>query len=383
MSTSRIQYIEELGNQWVKGGVAPAMALLVARRGLVVLHRAFGRLTPDKDSPATPLDAIFTLASVTKLFTATAVMVLVEEGRVGLNRPVSTYIPEFRGEGKDKVLVRHLLTHTSGIGEEELEEYAKENRGKAIIPIPEDTLHPLFNEYLALRYGCPLWKPPGEEMLYADFNFDLSAEIVRRVSRTPLDQFARTRIFQPVGMNDTTYCRVDAPLERRVQRAPEQGTTPSAWDQAYDRARDKDRVYMGSGAALSTVMDMAIFGQMFLNGGAYGHARVLSPATVGVMTRNQIPGIGAEFLGEVFPEASWGLGWSVHGTKTGFCGGLYSPEAFEHWGAGGAYIWVDPVNGIVGVYLSSAPSGSAPEINANNWRHDLFTDAVTAAIVEP
>jgi serine-type D-Ala-D-Ala carboxypeptidase len=383
MSSSRIQQVEELGDRWVKEGVAPAIALLVARQGLVVLNRAFGHLTPDKDSPAIPMDAIFTLASITKLFTATAVMVLVEEGKVGLNRPVSEYVPEFRGEGKQKVLVSHLLTHTSGIGEEKLETYAKENLGKTVIPAPEETLHPLFNEYLALRYECPLWKPPGVEMSYADFNFDLAAEIVRRVSGRPLDLFARDRIFQPLGMNDTHYCRVDAPSERSAQRAPVTGTTPNAWDLAYDRARNTERLYLGSGGALTTAMDMAVFGQMFLNGGAYGSARVLSPVTVAAMTRNQIPGIGAKFLGDVFPEASWGLGWSVHGTKTGLSGGLISPETFEHWGSGGAYVWVDPVNGIVGVYLSTAPAGSSPEIYLNNWKTDLFTDAVTAAIVGP
>jgi serine-type D-Ala-D-Ala carboxypeptidase len=383
MSSSRIKQIEELGDRWVKEGVAPAVALLVARHGLVVLNRAFGHLTADKDSPTIPMDAIYTLASITKLFTATAVMVLVEEGKVGLNRPVSAYVPEFRGEGKEKVLVSHLLTHTSGIGEEKLEAYAKENLGKTVIPPPEETLHPLFNEYLALRYACPLWKPPGEEMSYVDFNFDLAAEIVRRVSGTPLDLFARDRIFRPLGMSDTHYCRVDAPLERRAQRAPEMGSTPDAWSQAYDRARNTERLYLGSGGALTTAMDMAVFGQMFLNGGAYGSARVLSPVTVAAMTRNQIPGIGAKFLGDVFPEASWGLGWSVHGTKTGLSGGLISPETFEHWGSGGAYVWVDPVTEVVGVYLSTAPAGSAPEIYLNNWKHDLFTDAVTAAIVEP
>lgn len=380
MSTPRIQRLAELAEEWVRERVTPAMVLLVARRGLIVFHEAFGRLTPDADSPATPLDALFRLASVTKVLTATALMVLVEEGRVGLNRPVSGYIPEFRGEGKDRVLVRHLLTHTSGIREEDVEKYAKESQGKIDIPRAEETLHPLMNEYLTLRYGCPLWKPPGVEMSYADLNFDLVGEIVRRVTRMPLDRFARARIFQPLGMNDTYYCRVDAPQERRVRRAPEPGIGPNPMLEALE----KDRLCAGSGFALSTAMDMAIFGQMFLNGGAYGAERVLSPASVAAMTRNQIPGVGANFFDEVFAEASWGFGWSVHGSKTGFCGGLYSPQAFEHWGSGGVYCWIDPPSELVGIYLSSAPptTGSAEDW-ANNWRHDFFTDAVTAAVMEP
>jgi CubicO group peptidase (beta-lactamase class C family) len=378
MSAPRIQHVVELGEQWVREGVATSMVLLVARRGLIVLHEAYGRLTPDADSPPTPLDALFPLASVGKVFTATALMILVEEGRVGLNRPVSGYLPEFQGEGKDRVLVRHLLTHTSGIRDEEVEKYAQENKGKIALPPAEETLHPLENEYLALRYGCPLWKPPGEELSYSPYGFELIGEIVRRVSRTSLDRFDRARIFQPLGMNDTFNCPVDAPPERRVRRAPDPGAAPDPMEEA----REKERLVYGSGGELTTARDMAIFGQMFLNGGTYGTERVLSPPSVAAMTRNQIPGVGAKFLDLVFPEASWGLGWSVHGSKTGMCGGLYSPEAFEHWGAGGVYCWIDPVYELIGVYFSSDPVYDHPEIIAIPWRNDLFMDAVTASIIE-
>ena len=310
-------------------------------------------------------------------------MVLVEEGRVGLNRPVAGYPPDFQDENKAGVLVRHLLTHTSGIDEEALEKYAAENRGRLEIPRTEETLHPLFNDHLALRYRCPLWKPPGEEISYADFNFELLAEIVRRVSRTPLDRFAHARIFQPLDMNDTYYRRADAPPERRVQRALVPGTGPDPWDQAVE----KERLVMGSGLAVSTAADLATFGQMFLNGGAYGGARVLSPASVAAMTRNQIPGVRAKFGSEVFPEASWGFGWSVHGAKAGADGGLHSPEALEHSGNGGVHCWVDPPRELVGVFLSVTPFAASVEEWSRVWhlnlRHDLFTDAVTAAVVDP
>ena len=102
-------------------------------------------------------------------------------------------------------------------------------------------------------------------------------------------------------------------------------------------------------------MDMAIFGQMFLNRGSYGEVSILSPAVVAEMTRNQIPGISAQYRGEFFPEASWGFGWSIHGNKKALRdGSLHSPQAFDHYGAGGAYFWVDPVYEIVGVYFSVA-----------------------------
>jgi CubicO group peptidase (beta-lactamase class C family) len=372
MSRQQLSLVGELAKEWLAQGVIHGLVALVARHGQIVLHERFGRQLPDRDSPPVALDSMFAMTSITKLFTATAVMLLVEDGLAGLNRRVREYVPEFEGEGKDAVLVRHLLTHTSGINDDEIEAHAKERQG-VTIPPAEATLHPLMSEYLVKRYDTPLWKPPGAEMSYADFNFDLAGEIVRRVSGKSLDDFARSRIFEPLGMTDTRYCRVDVPRHRRAWRGPD--------PDPFGGAREVERVVLGNGGAWATAMDLGIFCQMFLNHGSYGDARILSPASVAEMTRNQIPGISSTFLNETFPEASWGLGWSIHGNKTGLCGALYSPEAFEHWGASGAYLWVDPIYHLVGIYCAIAPSPHSEEGKAE-WRNDIFTDAVTAAVVE-
>lgn len=383
VSPERIRRVSQLARSWVEEEKVQSIVVLVARRGRIVLHEAFGRLRPEQDSPATPRNAIFPLASINKVIVATALMTLVEEGRVGLNRPVSSYLPEFEGAGKDAVLVRHLLTHTSGLRGENLEKFAAERRGKVEIPPTPAYSHPLVQRWIYERIGCPLWKPPGQEMSYSSFGFELLAEIIRRVSRTAVDEFARTRLFAPLGMNDTFLCRVDAPEERRIHRPPDPDNPPDE----VDIAAEKERLSMAWGYGLSTALDMAIFGQMFLNHGAYGGARILSPASAAAMTRNQIPGVSSHFFAEVFPEASWGLGWSVHGSKTGACGALYSSEAYEHWGGGGgSYVWVDPTYDLVGVYFAVVPVllGSNTSIVswAKSWRNDLFTDAATAAITE-
>src|SRR2546428_928138 len=373
MSGQQLQRVGELAQGWLEQGLIQGLVAVVARHGQVVLFECFGRQLPDRDSPPVALDSIFPMASITKIFTTTAIMVLVEEARGGLNRRVREYIPEFAGEGKDGVLVRHLLTHTSGIGEDQLEAFAKERKGIAIPPA-EATLHPLMSEYLIQRYDCPLWKPAGAEMSYADFSFELTGEIVRRVTGKSLSDFARMRIFEPLGMRDTHYCRVDVPRQRRAWRGPD---PEDPWREAIE----VEPVVQASGRSWASAMDMAIFCQMFLNRGTYGDVRILSPASVVEMTRNQIPGIGSTFLNETFPEASWGLGWSIHGTKTGLCGTLYSPEAFEHWGAGGAYVWADPVYDLVGIYCAVAPNPHTDEGKAK-WRNDVFTDAVTAAVAD-
>lgn len=383
MSSARLRNVTDRVRTWVEEEGVQTMVVLAARRGVVVLHEAFGRMAPDPGAPRIRPDAVFRLASITKVLTATALLTLVEEGRVGLNRPVSSYIPEFRGEGKDAVLVRHLLTHTSGLREDELEAYAKEEGSQLKVPPAPERLHPLFHEYLARRYAAPLWKRPGEEMSYADYNFDLAAEIVSRVANLPLDRFARERIFQPLGMSSSFYCLIDVPRERRVIRP----AAPGSVADSMSLAAENERFWAGSGFASSTARDMAVFGQMFLNGGAYGSARVLSPASVAAMTRDQIPGVKSVFFDQVFPEAGWGFGWALRGLKTGWEGALPSPETFEHLGNGGVCIWADPRNEIVGTCFSAAPpSASAADFNTLSWaakcRNDLFMDAVTAAIVE-
>lgn len=385
MLAQRVQHVVDLAEGWVVQGITPALVILVARKGVVVIHEAFGSLTPEPDSPPLKLDTIYPLASLTKPITATAAMLLVEDGLLGLNRPVSWYIPEFVGEGKDAVMVHHLLTHTSGLRDEDVNAYA-EKKGPVEIPPPDETQHPGINEYLFLRYDAPLWKPPGTEMSYCNYGYNLMGEIIRRVSGTSLDDFARERIFEPLGMKDTWYIVPDS-VSHRIVKRPADG--PFTW---YD-TRESQETPHAAGGVYSTPMDTAIFGQMFLNHGTYGDARILSPASVAEMTRNQISGISARYGDQFFPEASWGFGWSTRENKNsvGYAETLQSQKAFSHSGAGGAFLWVDPVYEIVGVYFSVASRGgipvgvTAPEQFGDNEmmaRMDSFINAVTAAIVD-
>jgi CubicO group peptidase (beta-lactamase class C family) len=121
---------------------------------------------------------------------------------------------------------------------------------------------------------------------------------------------------------------------------------------------------------------MATFGQMFLNQGRYGDVRVLSRAAVSEMTRNQVAGLSAQYRDEHIPEATWGIGWNVHGDKRAFGeGSLQSPQAFYQGNAGGPIVWVDPTYELVGVYFSTAL-----QLIEEEWPGDLFINAVTAAV---
>jgi CubicO group peptidase (beta-lactamase class C family) len=363
-------------------GITSALVILVARRGVVVLHEAFGRFTPDEASPPLARDTVYPLSSITKPITATAIMILVEDGLLGLNRPVSDYIPEFKGDGKHAVLVHHLLTHTSGLRDEDIAAHAEKQQDAIAIPPPEATQHPVIYEYLFLGYDVALWKPPGVEMSYCNYGYNLLGEIVRRVSGKALADFARERIFAPLGMQDTSYIVPDS-VRQRVVRRPANAPYATMPAPIYGLGtREHQEIPWASSSVYSTAMDMAIFGQMFLNRGRYGDVRILSPASVAEMTRDQIPGISGVFFDEFFPEASWGLGWEVHGNRRAmyYDGTLKSPAAFAHGGSGGVYVWVDPVYDIVGVYFSVALEFL--DTVRTIWCVDLFQNAVTAAVVE-
>ena len=146
MSPARLARIKELAARWVEEGLAQALVVLAARRGIVVLHEAFGRLRPGPGSPSVRRDTIFPLASLTKPITATVVMMLVEDGILGLNHPVQEYIPEFIGEGKEMVLVHHLLTHTSGIREMDVVAHVERKRRAGAGPVPDEVGHRAFSK---------------------------------------------------------------------------------------------------------------------------------------------------------------------------------------------------------------------------------------------
>jgi serine-type D-Ala-D-Ala carboxypeptidase len=384
MLPDRIERVKQLAEGWVAEGHTPSLVILAARKGIIFLHEAYGRLRPEDDSPPLQIDSVFPIASLTKPVTATAVMTLVEDGLLGLNRPVVDYIPEICGEGTEEILVHHLLTHTSGYNDEALTAFMIERRGKwSKFPSCPQNQHPLIHELLYRQYPAPLWKSPGVEMSYCGHNYLLLSEIVRRVSGCSLTDFAAEKIFQPLGMNDTYYIvpeSIDPRIVKRPANAPG-AQRISRFNEGFNSRQMQETPY-GEGGLFSIAMDMAVFGQMFLNGGGYGDKRVLSRPTVSEMTRNQIPGIGLDWFGTYRPEASWGYGWIVASdTKWKYhLGSLHSPKLFGHGGAGGAGLLIDPVHEIVLVYFSVVLEVT-PRLEQKNDA-DLFQNAIYASINE-
>jgi uncharacterized protein YbbC (DUF1343 family)/CubicO group peptidase (beta-lactamase class C family) len=315
----------------------PGAVVVVGRGDRVVLSKAWGdrALVPAREGMT--LDTVFDLASLTKVVATTpAVMKLVEDGRVRLVDPVAKFIPEFGKYGKDRITIRDLLTHMSGLRPDVDVSFDWEGYDRAIQLASEEILQ----------------SPPGRRFVYSDINYFLLAEVVARVTRQPFDVFVRDQIFRPLGMTETTF-KPPASLGPRI--APTQACTPLGWPcegegmtmlrgVVHDPTARRMGGVAGHAGLFSTAADLAIYCRMLLGGGAVGAARVLSPLTVSRMTSPATP------VGE--PNIR-GFGWDFDSSFSANRGELMPLGSFGHTGFTGTSIWIDPATKVFVVFMSS------------------------------
>jgi CubicO group peptidase (beta-lactamase class C family) len=292
MDPARIGRLRELVGGWVASGDTPSVIVLVARRGVIVLHEAFGVLRHGDSTPTLKPDSIFPISSCSKPITSAAVMCLVEDGLIGLNRPFVDYIPELdvpNVEWLAEARVADLLCHTSGIDDLKLGDFiAAAAEQPPELPPPGPGQHPVLNKRIRLSTGAPLERRPGTTMLYSNFGYLLLGDIVRRVSGQPFWQFVRSRLFEPLQMHDSYFVLPPELRERRVYRAPGMpATEPAPIHRGID-SPEYHELGFASGGAASTAPDLAAFLQMLLNRGSHGGRQILSRASVAAMTRHQV-----------------------------------------------------------------------------------------------
>jgi CubicO group peptidase (beta-lactamase class C family) len=388
MLPERLDRARERCAYWVESGDTTAVSVCVARRGVVVLHEAFGVLGPEPGAGPIDRRSIFPLSSVSKPVMATMVIQLVEDGRIGLNRPVRDYIPEVKAEHAEEMLVHHLLTHTSGYtwyDEEPMASHAQRKIMEGFTPSAcAANQHPLHAALIEVFLDAPLARRPGEIMIYSNHNYELLSEIVRRVTGRPHWELAQERVFDPLGMNDCFYIVPEAEAARVVGRPLDSvgGAPVSALNQGIASRQMQESPY-GGGGIFGTPRDIVTLGQMFLNGGVYGDARILSAASVAAMTRDQIPGIKALFLGHERERAGWGYGWGIEtATKwQQYRGGLRTLGSYDHGGYGGTFTWVDPATQLVAAYFEVTLRMNEAQTE-QYWNADLFQDVIGAAVEE-
>jgi CubicO group peptidase (beta-lactamase class C family) len=375
MLPERIDRARERCAGWVESGQTPAIVALVARRGVICLHEAFGVLRPEPDSPPLVPDSIFPIMSISKPMTATLIMCLVEDGLLGLNRPVRDYLPEMTGAGTEEVLVHHLLTFTAG-----WDEYAFITRMIAAGPDlgvgVEGTA--VWDEIFDRLCNEPLARPPGQEMDYAFLSYVVLNRLIERVSGRSFAELIQERLFDPLGMTDS-YVVLPESLSPRVVKRP----VGAPWNVGMGPLSPIDsRASETNPNVFSTVRDVAVFGQMFLNGGGYAGERILSRAAVTEMTRIQTPGVPVIMGPAQHKEASYGYGWFIRSEENWryWDGSLQSRGEFHHQGAGGVLVWIDPRDEIVSCYFN-VDLKETPELEPL-WNADLFQNVISSAVVD-
>jgi CubicO group peptidase (beta-lactamase class C family) len=340
--------------QGMERGVYPGAVVVIGRGDSLLYARGYGHFTWSRSSPAPSPDSTYwDIASITKVVgTTSAVMRLVDAGRVNLDAPVRHYLPRFAGGLKDQVTVRMLLDHTSG-----LRSYAplfKRAKSRAA------AIEVLYEERPTRR--------PGDLPLYSDLNAIFLGLLVENVAKMPLDQFVSREVFDPLGLEQTTY-RPTAAMKRR--------TVPTAvWrgHPVQGQVNDPNAAILGGAAGhagiFSTGMDMARYAQMWLNEGAGFTGQWVSPATVKrFLTRGT--NSGPRLLGWDTPE--------LNGEEPSLYGTLISDAAYGHTGFTGTEIWVDPTRDLFLVFLTNRTFGPRARDAVHRLR-SIRTELSDAAI---
>lgn len=319
-----------------------------------VYRKSYGRRAVEPHPEPMALDTIFDVASLTKVMATTpAVMLLAERGQIDLAEPVSSYIPEFTGNGRDEVTLRHLLAHTSGL-RAGLTSRDWSGYERAIqLTVAEKPLH-----------------QPGTMFLYSDLNFILLGEIVRRVSQESLDHFTRREIFEPLGMRDTGFLPPRSSLARiaPTERDEEEGMLLG---RVHDPTSRRMGGVAGHAGLFTTAHDLARFARMMLNGGSLGRVSVLRPETVRFMSTVQTaPAV-------VYRR---GLGWDIDSPYSRPRGKMFPYGSFGHTGWTGPFLWIDPFSRSFYFFLSNRvhPGGTGNVIELQKILGSLAGEAIGA-----
>ncbi|PRY03965.1 CubicO group peptidase (beta-lactamase class C family) [Pontibacter ummariensis] len=376
LSPERLGRIDAMLQEAVAEGDVPGAVALVARNGKIVYYKAFG-MADNASGRELKRDDIFRIASQTKAITATAVMMLWEEGKFQLDDPISRYIPEFKSPqvlkgfhyndtsytsvpAASEITIRQLLNHTSGLGYGAIDgdERMKMIYHKAGVTDLFTTENISIEESVKKLAKLPLHHNPGEKFTYSE-GLDVLGYFVEVMSGMPYDEFLRKRLFEPLGMNDTWFY-LPADKEKRlvsVQR-PENGTWQRYPVTFYDPdypIKGARRFFSGGAGLSSTAKDYATFLQMYLNGGELDGKRYLSRTTIQAIMGNQI--------GDLWKGSGqhYGLAFEVQNQKGQDMGGKGSVGTFNWGGYFNTQYFADPKENIIGILMKQTQGTTADE----------------------
>ena len=380
VSSERLARIDKMCADAVQSGDLPGIVSMVVRNGKIVHWKAWG-MADNQAGRVLKRDDIFRIASQSKAITSTAVMMLWEESKFRLDDPISKFIPEFKNPqvlksfkyadttyttepAKSEITVRQLLTHTSGIGYGIIDgnEQIKMIYQRAGITDLFTTEKVTIAESVKKLAKLPLHHNPGEKYTYSE-GLDVLGYFIEVVSGIPFDEFLKTRIFDPLGMNDTRFY---FPEDRAARLVAVQQKVNGKWEKYPVTFYDTDypvkgaKTFFSGGAGLSsTVEDYAIFLQMYLNGGEYNGVRLLSRTTMKSIMGNQT---GTLFGG---PERFYGLAFGVLSTEGQDKGGQGSTGTFDWGGYFNTSYFADPKENIIGLIFKQT---QGPVNDETGWK---------------
>jgi len=365
LSEERLAAIDNMLKQSIEKNQIPGAVALIARNGKIVYYKAFG-MAENETKRNLKREDIFRIASQTKAITSTAVMMLWEEGKFRLDDPISKYIPEFENAqildslneidttyitspAKGEITIRHLLTHTSGIGYGIIDndQFSKIYQKAGIIDL-FTTTSITIKENIKKLAELPLHHNPGKQFTYSE-GLDVLGYLIEILSGKPLDEFFQERIFEPLGMNDTYFYLPDS---KKFRLVPVQTIKDDKWIRYTNTYYDIDypikgsKTFFSGGAGLSsTAKDYATFLQMYLNNGELNGVRLLSRTTVQVILANQI----GDLLGD--PGAGYGLAFGLLNQEGQNMGGRGSIGTFNWGGYFNTQYFADPKENIIGILM--------------------------------
>ncbi len=366
MSLERLKRLDAICNDAVKKGQIPGIVALVARRGKIVYYKAFGMADNQSNKPLNR-EAIFRIASQTKAITATAVMMLWEEGKFRLDDPISKYIPAFKNTGildifneKDStfttkptdkpITIRHLLTHTSGIGYGMIDSDPRFRKiyAKAGIVDAFTTQKITLKENITKLASMPLHQNPGEKFVYSE-GLDVLGYLVEIISGMPFDKYLRTHLFNPLGMKDTWFYLPKSKASRLVSvQEKKDGKWQPLKSDSFEvnyPVKGAKSYFSGGGGLSSTAKDYATFLQMYLNKGELNGIRFLSRTTVNFMMQKQFLNI---WKGS---ESYYALAFEVTNAKGASRGGHGSEGTFDWGGYFNTQYFADPKEQLIGIIM--------------------------------
>jgi CubicO group peptidase (beta-lactamase class C family) len=388
LSSERVQKLDQMLEQAVQNGEVPGLVALIAKDGKIIYHSAKG-LSDVESKKQMEKDAIFRIASQSKAITATAVMILWEEGKFRLDDPISKYIPEFKNSqflqdfnpsdttyttspAQKEITIRHLLTHTSGLGYGVIDgdEKMRMIYDKAGIVDLYTTENISIEENIKKLAKLPLHASPGEKYTYSE-GLDVLGYFIEIVSGKPFDQFLKERIFDPLGMEDTWFYLPQDKASRlvRIHRKVDgewENYPTTFYDPDYPVTGAK-RFFSGGAGLSSTAEDYATFLQMYLNGGEWNGNRILSPKTIETIMADQVGDLWGTADGK-----HYGLAFGVVSENGVAKGGIGSEGTFDWGGYFNTQYFADPQEQIIGILMKQTRDTGGDE-TAWKFRQMVFT----------